>query len=880
MKILVYGGNQFGVRARIGDWPEIPEGCLNDHYGIPTGRPSFGLVFLDKNPCLLYRERINPEVRNGYPYTVLIDPGPWQPEISIWRRCNWNAAALLHGLFGVQSRWRESFLNPSELSTGVVQSALDDLLRDGQKELIAEGSGYSEAASNWASLLTGALGTPGLALATPASLGLAGRPSMNEVAGWVGQMPLFSRMSGGWMVGGSSTQAAGFGAGVLLDDEPYGANANPFEILRKGSAMLAALNEMTGWQPTAERVLSLMNRPAFDWEDLPEFFEQAQVWEAVHSAADAACPTELPASGPLTAEILLATLDFAEEKAALGEPIGPNRSSALLLSRSRLSRPIGREITALLDPETLCRQLDVEEAPPTPLVLLELPPELCLKRCLAWLGGKPSPEPADLEKCRVFLRKSGAESEDEQLLMDFVGRLSVLEPPKGADARLIDCLKAEARKRLQRGLVSGMPSSWLADGFVLLPFAEVQPYLRLEEQDVDEVVRELIAFQPLSKAACGWLDSLAASEEKSNLSTDVKLELSKLKLTKWSEFYRLSQAMEGFAPFQPVSMTAKHLRELAEECMELLEYCLLNGSLRIGEPEFRKLAATLRLQDLYAPKLRDLAFSNPAFQQLHLSILPAQPDNPQYSASRAAGNEAVADPLAEALRMRAVIGALQSRASLFPNVFETSGCRDNPAAYDHLVDLEWFEGFPRTLAKIKNGESYGEPASRMSLIVLTVVLYAAAVIAILLQRVRILGWFHNLPNAAYWGIPLIALILFLPLMFFAAFVWRRPVPRYSLNFSFGQYNRLNDLIDALFCQRNGYAIDRARNLTKRLLGNKSPLTDENSFDRALLLYLGRGNSQLSQLMEDKPERTVKRVRCSIYKVLMARKLIRRKGWFY
>ncbi|MEI9968227.1 MAG: hypothetical protein WDM87_06230 [Terracidiphilus sp.] len=55
MKILAYGGNEYSTRAMIGEWPGISIEQLGDLYGIPSGSPSFGLVFPGGTPALIYR---------------------------------------------------------------------------------------------------------------------------------------------------------------------------------------------------------------------------------------------------------------------------------------------------------------------------------------------------------------------------------------------------------------------------------------------------------------------------------------------------------------------------------------------------------------------------------------------------------------------------------------------------------------------------------------------------------------------------------------------------------------------------------------------------------------------------------------------------------
>jgi len=128
MKILAYGGNEYSMRTLIGEWPGISSEYLGDLYGIPSGSPSFGLIFPGGSPALLYRERINPQYRGGYPYTVLLDLGTWEGADTLWSRAGWNAAGLLECMFGAQSSRRATFMTPERLSTALLTSVVEEIL--------------------------------------------------------------------------------------------------------------------------------------------------------------------------------------------------------------------------------------------------------------------------------------------------------------------------------------------------------------------------------------------------------------------------------------------------------------------------------------------------------------------------------------------------------------------------------------------------------------------------------------------------------------------------------------------------------------------------------------------------------------------------------
>src|SRR5580704_6404120 len=87
MRLLAYGGTSYNQRRRLGEWPEIPQGVLQDLYGMPGDQVSFGLGILNELAFLIIRQRQNISNRDGYAYTLLLDPGE-----DTWEQFGWNAA--------------------------------------------------------------------------------------------------------------------------------------------------------------------------------------------------------------------------------------------------------------------------------------------------------------------------------------------------------------------------------------------------------------------------------------------------------------------------------------------------------------------------------------------------------------------------------------------------------------------------------------------------------------------------------------------------------------------------------------------------------------------------------------------------------------------
>ena len=383
MKILAYGGNEYSMRTLIGEWPGISSEYLGDLYGIPSGSPSFGLIFPGGSPALLYRERINPQYRGGYPYTVLLDLGPWEGADTLWSRAAWNAAGLLECMFGAQSSRRATFMTPEHLSTALLNSVVEEILAKRELDRFAQETTKLMAfEKKWASFLAGSLNAQVPVVAPPRALELERRPTMAELASLNLRLPPWLRTGRGWMVGGSYTQAAGFGASALLDDEPFGENIDPSPVIRDGDQLQSLLQQLSESSSTAEIARALVNQPAINWPDAKQFFDRARLLRQATDGEDSEFPEKLPEDGMLAAEIFAAAFQNARDKALHQTRIGPNQTRAILESRRHIGPTrIPRAMVAYLDGDALRRQLDAESVPPHVPEYLELPPDLCLASC-------------------------------------------------------------------------------------------------------------------------------------------------------------------------------------------------------------------------------------------------------------------------------------------------------------------------------------------------------------------------------------------------------------------------------------------------------------------------------------------------------------------
>ena len=286
---------------------------------------------------------------------MLLDLGPWEGPNTLWSRAGWNAAGLLECMFGVQSSRRATFMTPERLTTELLNSVVEEIVAERELDCFAQDTTKLTAfEKKWASFVAGSLNAQVPVVAPPRALGLEQRPTMAEFASVNFGLPLWLRTGRGWIVGGSYTQAAGFGAGALLDDEPFGEKIDPSAVIRDGDQLQLLLQQLSQSPSTAEKARALINKPAINWPDAKQFFERAGLLRQATDGGDSAFPEKLPEDGTLAAEIFTASFQNAMDKAAQRTRIGPNQTRAILELRRRFGPTrIPRAMVPYLDADAL-----------------------------------------------------------------------------------------------------------------------------------------------------------------------------------------------------------------------------------------------------------------------------------------------------------------------------------------------------------------------------------------------------------------------------------------------------------------------------------------------------------------------------------------------
>jgi len=885
MKILAYGGNEYSIRTLIGEWPGISSEYLGDLYGIPSGSPSYGLIFPGGSPALLYRERINPQYRGGYPYTVLLDLGPWEGADSLWSRAGWNAAGLLECMFGAQSSRRATFMTPEQLSTALLRSVVEEILAKRELDRFALGTTRLAAfEKRWASFLAGSLNSEVPVVAPPRALGVEQRPTMAELASLSFRLPPWLQTGRGWMVGGSYTQAAGFGAGALLDDEPFGEKIDPSAVIRDGDQLQSLLQQLSESPSTAETARELVNQPAIYWPDAKQFFDRAGLWRQAATGDDSVFREELPEDGMLAAEIFAAAYQNAMDKAAHQTRIGPNQTRAILESRRQIGPTrIPRAMVPYLDADALSTQLDAESVPPLVPEYLELPPDLCLARCKRQMIAKKGDlTRADLEGWRRFLRDTETGDAENEFLKEFAQRQPWLAPWKSnEDPRLNQILKQEAASRLRKGPAYPI-RTWLYDSLFFLPAEEVNAELEKFKGNLDASLRDLALLlreepRELGTAARAWLKRLASSSLRNELAVETKLAIAYESPQGWENLWSLSQALHNGKPFASKEVPKEERAILALECIDLLRLFTKSKKLGISVQEFVQIAKLLELQKRFAATLGDLA-SDRQFHRYYEAMQPAQKKG-AVNASKPEANEiASSELLTEASKLRDAIDRVMKAIENSDRIIAPDPADDvDPDQYRDLADLLLIDRARH--GKSTKTEPYGSPP-----IDLTAVLIGVA--ALFLGAAAWWSRFQNLPiplvgalGAEEHRLPLELAAIVIAVCGLALLVRGLFPPTYTVTLSRKTWVRLKRVVANLLASADPYAKRRCEELISNISSSGARnFSVDGSFDWLLLLYLGSGAEQISQL-EPVISKQLKRVSGSILFVLDRAGLIQKRGWF-
>ncbi len=268
VRLLAYGGTHYAERSRVGAWPSIPTGTLQDLYGLVPGGVAYGCGVLDAQAFLVIRQRQNTSNRGGYAYSLLLDPGR-----QVWERFGWNAARLTHTILSSPAS-ASLLLEEPERCTA---QTLDDLCRDLAAEVLPDGRvpGTEDLEAVW----VGALRHPVPVALHPGQAGLESLPGPGVLAGVLSRLPPCFRLGAGWLVGAGRVHGAALGARMVFDSavaEPDAA----LPMIRTGRATLDAWGALEQRPEYAAALRSLSEQPVWQWP-----VEAGRLLEAIEALA-------------------------------------------------------------------------------------------------------------------------------------------------------------------------------------------------------------------------------------------------------------------------------------------------------------------------------------------------------------------------------------------------------------------------------------------------------------------------------------------------------------------------------------------------------------------------------------------------------------------
>jgi hypothetical protein len=688
------------------------------------------------------------------------------------------------------------------------------------------------------------------------------------------------------MVGGSYTQAAGFGAGALLDDEPFAEKIDPSPVIRSGEQLQSLLQQLSLSPSTAERARKLVNQPAINWPDAKQFFDRAALLRQATDGDDSVFPDKLPEDGMLAAEIFAAAFQNARDKAHHQTGIGPNQTRAILESRRRFGPTrIPRAMVPYLDVDALSKQLDAESVPPLVPEYLELPPDLCLARCKRQMIAKKGDlTRRDLERWRRFLRDTEAGDAENEFLKEFAQRQPWLAPWKSdEDPKLNQILKNEAASRLRK-VPGNLVRTWLYDSLFFLPVEEVNAELEKYKGKLDASLKDLalqLREEPrqLGAAARAWLKQLASSSLRNELAVETKLAIAYENPQGWTNFWSLSQALSEDKSFAGKEVPKEERAILALECVDLLRLYTKSKQLRISVPEFVQIAKLLELQKRFAATLSDLA-SAPQFQPYYEAIQPAQKKRAVNLSKPEPDAIAVSELFAETSKLRhAIDQAVKTIADSDRMIAADAAQEIDPEQYHDLADLlliDWARGkSPETDSQ----EQYGALPTNLAAVLMGV---AGLILGATAWYLRFLP--SPIPFIAALGaeqhrLPLELAGTVIAICGLAQLIRGLFPPSYTVTLSRNTWVRLKKVVANLLASGDSYTKRRCEELITNISksGARNSSVD-GSFDWILLLYLGSGGEPIAQL-EPVSLNQLKRVRRPIFFVLDRAGLIQKRGWF-
>lgn len=600
MRLFAYGGTEYAERCRIGAWPAMATGPLDDTYGLSGDGVSFGCGLLENDPILIIRQA-QKQGQRLYAYSLLLDSGP-----TVWERFQWNAASLVLALFGgvepgestPDCFGRQLLERPEEIDEGKLVSMFEGL----PVPRISPARDSSDLLSIW----VGAIYSSEPVTVAPQSIGMKSRPGIAEVASILQALPPCFRAGRGWLIGGSANHSQSFGAHLVLDDWLTQDAPSVQKHIRNGDQFRSAWETLAKDKSLGPLVHEILETPIWNWDEqwarsVAKSFERvgrlAHVLRMGSSPDDAlvsAIQDELGEQGPLEQEIRHAVHSLVVS--GRGQL---DRTFTLFLLRDHLDKglPIDDATAERLDDSTVIefytddrRRILPSPESGSPLLPVQVRSKIWLK--LISTEKSAAAIPGLLSSAYADLRPQVAEilcaSINRSVALTNGLEMWIAHRRDGILGPLIrECLREES---LRRALVEAdnWPRDYLAFGLDSggAGFARQDVPAQTVQTLVAEIARLSNSENALRQDARQWLCDLARSPLRLTLPIEDKLALRESISAGWENFHAMLELYWGNqAAAKAGGLSASEREVLIGELTEL---------------------TTVRFRDDFVPNLRGL----------------------------------------------------------------------------------------------------------------------------------------------------------------------------------------------------------------------------------------------------------------------------------
>lgn len=563
-RLLAYGGTQDGFRHQLGEWPDVKVGALGDLHGLDGDKQEFGCGILGGVPTLIIRERQNPQMRGGYAYSLLLDPG-----VETWQCVGWNPARLASALFGRSSGIGRGLLDRPE---SVSLANLSELMADAARIAVPHTAAPVELASAFEALWVGASLASGRLLVDPRKIGLSSCPSIEDVASVLEGLPPCLRIGRGWLIGGGEAHAEAFGAGFALADD-LETSEDTEALLARGESVLHALRIVATEAAAAAWIEDQLHQPFLNWQEPPgSFFDdlillgQLLGVPSPDEAMVARVEEKLASTNPLGQAIVQA----AETKLLSSRTTLGRRATYFVLARClEGGTALSPKQTSILHPGELVAQFTHRQLFPNRIrERIDLPPGV---RIAVWqhLAEAVPPErlPEVVREAVSDLSDGDARRDLVSILQAAIGRAQgqTLEFAQWGRLRENTTVGREVARFLveeaRQGAKERRRPEWALEYF---EYAEDSGGMHagfLPDGAATELVSTILnLLVGLSNAkARKWLEELARSPLRARLPLALKRQLATALGGPWSPFALLVALFEGQTP------PTRRLPELSED---------------------------------------------------------------------------------------------------------------------------------------------------------------------------------------------------------------------------------------------------------------------------------------------------------------------------